>query len=148
MHLTASLLTTLLTLATSTSAISNQTVRNNCNEAIFVTYINSTKSTTGPLKVNGTGGTWDSSIIGVGNSLGVSKNDQFWSNETPKLILGSSTDRGVLYWTVSNVDGNPFDGQKFRVGSGEKNNCESADNFDTKVHGCQDDNVALTLTLC
>lgn len=116
----------LLPLLTPALALSNQTVLNNCTEPIFVTYLNSTKSTHGPTQINGTGGTWNSSIVGVGNSLGVSKSDQFWSKQTPKLILGASTDRGVLYWTVSSVDGDPFGGEKWRLESGEGNRCENA----------------------
>lgn len=126
MHFTAVTAAAILAFTSSTTAISSELVINNCTESIFVTNINSTKSTTGPLEVLGAGGNWTTEIIGVGNSLGVSKSDKFWTNETAKLILGTSTDLGVLYWTISNVDGDPFEGQEFEVISGEANACENA----------------------
>lgn len=126
MQFTALTAAAILALTSSTDAISSQIVFNYCEEPIFVTSINSTKDTTGPLEVPGLGGNWTSEIIGVGNSLGVTKSDKFWTNETAKLILGTSTDLGVLYWTVSNVDGDPFAEEPFELVSGEANACENA----------------------
>lgn len=126
MHFTISTISTILALTSSTHAVSSQIVFNNCEESIFVTNINSTKDTTGPLGIPGLGGNWTSEIIGVGNSLGVTKSEKFWTNETRKLILGTSTDLGVLYWTVSNVDGDPFVEEPFELVSGEANACENA----------------------
>jgi len=126
MHFTALTTATLLALTTSSHALSSQFVLNNCTDSIYITNINSTKSTTGPFEVKGSGGNWTTDIIGVGNSLGVSKSDRYWTNETAKLILGTSTDAGILYWTVSNVDGDPFLNQTFELSSGEGNACENA----------------------
>jgi hypothetical protein len=124
MHFTAA---AILAFTTSTTyAVSTQFVLNNCTESVFLTNVNSTKSTTGPFEIKGPGGSWTSEIIGVGNSLGVTKNERYWTPETAKLILGTSTDAGILYWTVSNVDGNPFVNETFAVSSGEANACENA----------------------
>jgi hypothetical protein len=126
MHFTAPTAASILTFTTSAAAISSQFVLNNCNESIWLTSVNSTGVTTGPVEIKSAGGNWTNEIIGVGNSLGVSKTDRYWSTETAKLILGTSTDLGVLYWTVSNVDGDPFVGEKFELSSGEGNACENA----------------------
>jgi hypothetical protein len=126
MHFTALTAATIVAFATSSYAVSSQFVLNNCTESVYITNINSTKSTTGPFEVKGSGGNWTTDIIGVGNSLGVSKTDGYWSNETPKFILGTSTDAGILYWTVSNVDGDPFEGETFDLSSGEGNVCQNA----------------------
>lgn len=126
MHFTASAWATTLALTSTSAAVSSQSVLNNCTESIWLTNINSTKSTIGPLEIKGAGGQWDTEILGVGNSLGVSKTDRFWSNETAKLILGTSTDMGILYWTISHVDGDPFERQTFNITSGETNACGNA----------------------
>lgn len=116
----------LLALATTSNALSLQGLINNCNETVYATFTNSTKSTLGPTSVPANGGIWETEIIGVGNSLGVTKSDKFWTNETAKLIFGTSTDKGILYWTVSHVDGDPFKDQKFAVLSSEGDKCENA----------------------
>jgi hypothetical protein len=117
MHLTTTLTTVVLALATSTHAVSNQAVLNNCNETVFLTVIDGAQRTNGPFALNAAGA-WSGPINGPGNSLGISKNDLFWSNETAKLILGTTSDTGTLYWTVSEVNGNPVaPPEKFFVGS-------------------------------
>jgi len=124
MHLTTSALALLITtLTASTTAVSTQEVFNWCADPVFLVNVNSTGSTTGPEKIAGGGSNWATPIVGVGNSLGISKNDQYWSNGTAKLIWGTSTDAGILYWTVSNVDGDPFAGSKFEVTSWEGDVC-------------------------
>jgi hypothetical protein len=126
MHFTTLTAAAVVAFATSSHAISSQFVFNNCTESIYITNINSTKSTTGPFEVKGSGGNWTTDIIGVGNSLGVTKNDRYWTPETPKFILATSTDAGIVYWTVSNVDGDPFLNQTFELSSGVGNVCQNA----------------------
>ncbi|KAK6434409.1 hypothetical protein LTR95_009413, partial [Oleoguttula sp. CCFEE 5521] len=116
MHFTTKNILAIIALTTSTHALSHQVVLNNCNETLYLTYVNSTKSTTGPSPLLAFANA-ELTIIGVGNSLGVSKSDQYWSSQTPKLILGTSTDNGILYWSVSYVDGDPFAGQRVAVTS-------------------------------
>lgn len=124
-HTTALTTTTLLSLlAATTHSLSTQTIINNCPTALYLTNTDSNKTTTGPSAIDaGVNRTFP--IIGTGNSLGVTKNDRFWTPETAKLIMGTSTDSGILYWTVSSVDGDPFVGQKWAVSSGEKNACDN-----------------------
>ena len=112
-------------LATTTHATSIQTIINNCPTPLYLTNVSSNKPTTGPFAL-ALAANWTNSIIGTGNSLGVAKNDQFWTPDTPKLIMGTSTDKGILYWTVSKVDGDPFEGQKWAVDSGKANACDAA----------------------
>jgi hypothetical protein len=126
MHFTTLTAAAIVAFATSSHAVSSQFVFNNCTESVYITNINSTKSTTGPFEVKGAGGNWTTEIIGVGNSLGVSKTDRYWTPETPKFILGTSTDAGIVYWTVSDVDGDPFLNQTFELSSGPSNACDNA----------------------
>lgn len=126
MHFTTFTAAIIVAFATSSYAVSSQFVFNNCTESVYITNINSTKSTTGPFEVKGSGGNWTHEVTGVGNSLGVTKNDRYWTPETPKFILGTSTDAGILYWTVSNVDGDPFQNQTFELSSGPGNACDNA----------------------
>ncbi|KAK6439288.1 hypothetical protein LTR95_004506 [Oleoguttula sp. CCFEE 5521] len=149
MQITATALSAILTLATSTHALSHQAVLNICNETLYLTYINSNKPTAGPFPLLAFANT-ELPITGVGNSLGVSKSDQYWSPQTPKLILGTSTDNGILYWSVSYVDGDPFAGQKVAVTSAGRvaDVCQNSTGYDGKVHACQDDGAVLSLGLC
>ncbi|GAB7328194.1 hypothetical protein MBLNU13_g00218t2 [Cladosporium sp. NU13] len=126
MHFTTLTAAAVAAFAASSHAVSSQFVLNNCTESIYITNINSTKSTTGPFEVKGSGGNWTTEVIGVGNSLGISKTDKYWTPETPKFILGTSTDAGILYWTVSNVDGDPLRNQTFELSSGPGNVCDNA----------------------
>ena len=126
MHFTTLTAAAIVAFTTSSHAVSSQFVFNNCTESVYITNINSTKSTTGPFEVKGLGGLWTHEVIGVGNSLGVTKNDRYWTPETSKFILGTSTDAGILYWTVSNVDGDPFQNQTFGLSSGPGNACDNA----------------------
>ena len=109
MHLPTTAPLTLLT--TSVAALSTQEVWNWCPDTtLYVVNVNSTGSVTGPTKLVPGGGNWTSEIVGSGNSLGVAKTDQYWAGNTTKLIWGTSTDAGVLYWSVGNVNGDPFAG--------------------------------------
>ena len=117
MQLTTALSTAILAFTTATLAVSHQAVLNNCNETVFLTAIDGAKNTNGPFELKSSGA-WSGPINGPGNSLGISKNDLFWSDQTAKLILGTTTDTGTLYWTVSEVNGNPVaPPEKFFVGS-------------------------------
>jgi hypothetical protein len=95
-----------IALAASSSA-SLITVTNNCGSSVFLTTTNSQQQTTGPTEL-AAGASSVSQIVGQGNSLGVTLNKDYYSPNTAKLILGTSTSSGTLYWSVSSVNGNPF----------------------------------------
>lgn len=91
-------------------------------------------------------------LTGEANSLGISKNDQFYSDKTAKLILGTTTKDGTLYWTVSDVNGDPFEGEKWSLNStdvyGHGGVCQNTTTYDGQVHACGDNGVQLVLYLC
>ena len=141
MHLTA--ITTATILAYASSALGSTILANNlCKEDLWFTPVNGSQATPGPYKVS-SGLETAMPIEGVGNSLGVTKTEEYWSPNTPKLILGTSTSKGILYWSVSNVDGDPFAGESFNI-----TGCESAEGYDEKVHACTDGGFTLSIDLC
>ena len=83
MHFTTLTAAAIVAFASSSHAVSSQFVLNNCTESVYITNINSTKSTTGPFEIKGSGGNWTTDIIGVGNSLGVSKTDRYSARNSP-----------------------------------------------------------------
>jgi hypothetical protein len=95
-----------IALAASSSA-SLITVKNNCGKPVYLTTTNSQQQTNGPNEL-AAGASSVSQIVGQGNSLGVTLNKDYYSPNTAKLILGTSTSSGTLYWSVSSVNGNPF----------------------------------------
>jgi hypothetical protein len=136
MHAT-SLTSSLLAFASTALAVSSQAVLNNCGESVWLTVTNSTQQTTGPFEVKSTGA-WEGPIVGAANSLGVTKNDQFWSADTSKLILGTTTSSGTLYWSVNDVNGNPVASpEKFLVSSAGsvENVCGNASDVGQHVSG-------------
>lgn len=87
-----------LALVATTAAISTQLVKNYCNEEVFLTLaVNATEDATGPFPVP-SGQAFTSEIIGQGNTAIITKNNDTFNSATPKMIMGSSTDLGVLYW--------------------------------------------------
>ncbi|KAF1826114.1 uncharacterized protein K489DRAFT_291367, partial [Dissoconium aciculare CBS 342.82] len=89
------------------SSASLITVTNNCANSVFLTSTNSAQQTNGPNELKA-GANYVTQIVGQGNSLGVTLNSDYYSPNTAKLILGTSTASGTLYWSVSSVNGNPF----------------------------------------
>lgn len=86
-----------LAFAASASAVSEQLIKNFCTEDIYVTlFLNSTDSTDGPF-VLPSGQAWVNDIEGTGNTATITKSANVFQ-AVPKLILGTSTDKGILYW--------------------------------------------------
>lgn len=135
-----------------TASASSVLVINKCPETLYLTAVDQSGKITGQPSLT-SGGTYQAAIVGQGNSLGIAKNSDYYSPNTPKIILGTSTANNVLYWSVSSVNGDPFSssGQKFTVASPSGSNpnaCGAATGPDGQVHGCQDNNVLLTFTAC
>lgn len=83
----------------SATSISDQLIKNFCNEDVYITlYLNATGNTNGPF-VLPTGQAWINDITGDGNTATISKSADVFT-PIPKLVLGTSTDGagGVLYW--------------------------------------------------
>lgn len=89
-------ITGILAFATSATAVSDQLVTNACSESVYLTlYSNGT--TNGPFVLL-SAQAYISDIIGKGNTCTVSKSPDIYSPFTAKLVLGTTTDNGVLYW--------------------------------------------------
>ena len=106
---------TLLAFAASSAAISNQLVKNYCLEDVYLSLYGNGETNTPFLLPSGQA--FISNIVGFGNTATVSKNPNIFSPDTAKLILGSSSDKGILYWSVSSAGGDPFVDEKFQVAS-------------------------------
>ena len=90
----------LLALATSASAISDQLVKNYCQEGKYLTLsVNATENKIGPF-ILPSGEAYISNITGIGNTAIVSNDPNIFTSEVAKLVLGTSTDNGILYWYV------------------------------------------------
>lgn len=126
----------------STAAAGTISVVNNCAEQKFLTITNSDQSST-TSAIAGQGGSYKENISGSGNSFGITNNDQYYSADTPKLILGFSDAAPTLYYSISTVNGDPQAGESFSFNSA----CGSVNSYDGQVHTC-DDSGDFTLALC
>jgi len=144
MHYTTTT-TTLLAIASTALAAGTATIQNNCPEQVFLTITRSDQQST-TQSLAGSGGKYSEPISGQGNSFGLTKNDQYFSASTPKLIWGFSDAAPTLYYTVSNVDGDAFAGEKFALGASDAS-CGVVSSYDGSTHTCGDSNN-FTLTLC
>ena len=142
MHFTAA---SLLAIASTALAAGTATVQNNCQEQVYLTITRSDQSST-IQSLAGSGGLYSEPIANQGNSFGLTKNDQYYSASTPKLIWGFSDAAPTLYYTVSNVDGDAFAGESFALSASDAG-CGVVSSYDGQVHACDDGNN-FTLTLC
>ncbi|KAF7186884.1 hypothetical protein HII31_11844 [Pseudocercospora fuligena] len=144
---TAKMLT--LTLAVSTRA-SQVLVNNYCLVQHWITEINGTWNSNGTWALD-SGVAYITPIVGKGNSLGITTQNTYWVEGTPKLILGYSTVNGELWWSVSSYDGEPYPPKHFNVTSPSgdfPDACGEVVGYEAKNHNCKDSNVTLTLNLC
>ncbi|KAI5209103.1 hypothetical protein E4T39_00962 [Aureobasidium subglaciale] len=114
MHFLALAPATFLALA-SPALATFATVQNNCAEPVWITITNTTFQTVQyQIATNGTYTQWR---VGTGNAYGLSKTSAYFSTSTPKFTLGfsDSPQRPLLYWSVINVDGDPFAGEAWRI---------------------------------
>ena len=88
----------ILAFAACTSA-SHLLIKNYCNEDVYATlYQQSTQETNGPFVLPG-GQAYLNNIIATGNTATITKSADVFS-AIPKLVVGYSTDQGILYWQV------------------------------------------------
>jgi len=126
----------------STVAAGSISVTNNCAETKFLTITRSDQSST-TQALAGVGGYYQEPVSGQGNSFGITNNDQYYSADTAKLILGTSDAPPTLYYTVSSVNGDPQAGEGFNL----YNDCGTVSTYDGQVHTCSDSGL-FQLVLC
>ncbi|KAF1980970.1 hypothetical protein K402DRAFT_425774 [Aulographum hederae CBS 113979] len=135
-------------LALATSAIAGTAfVRNNCGQTVYLTITRGNQATT--TSTIAPGGSFSEGYHGTGNSIGVTKNPDYYSPNTPKLIFGYSDQPPTVYWSVNSVNGDPFSGQTFSVDANSGNGaCPGTVGYNGgKVLGCGNGG-SLTLKLC
>jgi hypothetical protein len=49
------------------------------------------------------------------DSLGVTFSQDYYAQDTPKLVLGFTTDAGRLWWSLGTIFQNPFQNLTFNV---------------------------------
>ncbi|KAI5268551.1 hypothetical protein E4T47_07754 [Aureobasidium subglaciale] len=133
-------------LALASSALAGKAaVKNNCGQDVYLTITRQDQSHT-QQKLAANGGYFSEQLSGQGNSYGLTKNQDYYSANTPKLIWGASDSAGVVYYSLNNVDGNPFNGQSVRL-TGNQANCPAVTSVDGSTKACSNSND-FTLTLC
>jgi hypothetical protein len=148
MHYMALATTSLVALAGSASA-AFATVQNICPETVWITITNSTWSPIQyPIPTNGTYAQWRS---GTGNAFGLSKTSAYFSTQTPKFTFGFSDSPidHLLYWSVINVNGDPFAGESWHISLSDTTCTPNPlSGYDGgAVHACGDA-ANITVTLC
>lgn len=144
MHFSTFTAASILALASSTFA-SKVAVKNNCPQDIFLQITRQDQSHT-QQKIASNGGYFSEQLNGQGNSYGITKNQDYYSPNTPKLIWGASDSAGVVYYSLNNVDGNPFNGQSVKL-TGNQQSCPAVTSVDGSTKACSNVND-FTLTLC
>ncbi|KAK0256510.1 hypothetical protein LTS09_008625 [Friedmanniomyces endolithicus] len=137
-------------LASATSAQASQyLVRNFCPFNVYLSFANTTQTETDELLPPGTA--FLGSIVGQGNSVGVTNQQgQYWSATGWKAIFGTSTKDGTLWWSLSDLVGDPIAPRTFNVtSSGTKDDvCGHTTDYMSGVHNCPDNGATLTYNLC
>jgi hypothetical protein len=133
-------------LALTSSALAGQAaIKNNCPQDIFLTITRQDQTST-QQKLAAKGGYYSEKLQGQGNSYGLTKDSNYYSANTAKLIWGASDSAGVVYYSLNNVDGNAFAGQSVKL-TGNQPNCAAVTTVDGSTKACSDSND-FTLTLC
>lgn len=144
MHFTTFTAASILALAS--SALAGQAaIKNNCPQDVFLT-ITRQDQTSSQQKLAANGGYYSEKLQGQGNSYGLTKDSNYYSANTAKLIWGASDSAGVVYYSLNNVDGNPFNGQSVKL-TGNQPNCAAVTTVDGSTKACSNSND-LTLTVC
>lgn len=133
--------TALLSLA-ATSLAALATVDNASGVTIYLTVTNSSQISVEHTIDAGTN--YTQPLTGMGNAYGITLAPDYFSLETKKFVLGftDSSAQNLTYWSVSNVDGNPFDGSTAGVTSFLVDtsfpSCSNTTSYDGAVHVCSD----------
>ncbi|KAI5207025.1 hypothetical protein E4T39_02056 [Aureobasidium subglaciale] len=120
----------------STALAGTAGIKNNCGQDIFLTITHSDQSHS-QMSIAANGGYFSEQINGQGNSYGLTKNSDYYSANTPKLIWGASDSDGTIYYSLNTVNGNPFDGQSISL-SGNQPGCATITSPDGSTKACTD----------
>lgn len=135
-----------LALSTTIAATSVYHVANSCGESKFLTLSNNEQGvvTLNTELSNGTSRLYE---IVSDHSLVVANTTDYWNANTAKLVYGTNTVNGILYYAIGHTNGGPLVGRGFRLISSSPS-CPPISSPDGSTKGCADDNVTFILTLC
>ncbi|KAF1346151.1 hypothetical protein BDV97DRAFT_401507 [Delphinella strobiligena] len=128
----------------STALAGNAVVQNNASEDVYLTITRPDQTST-QQQLAGNGGRYSEPISGTGISFGLTKSSDYYSASTPKLIWGFSDSAPTLYYSVSSVNGNPFDGESWSLKATD-GSCTVVTSPDSNTYTCADSND-FTLTI-
>jgi hypothetical protein len=120
----------------STALAGSAGIKNKCKQDIFLTITGANQKST-QMKIAANGGYFSTPIQGQGNSYGLTKNSDYYSANTPKLIWGASDSNGINYYSLNTVNGNPFAGESLSL-SGNQPGCATITNPDGNTKACTD----------
>ncbi|ORY14036.1 hypothetical protein BCR34DRAFT_613013 [Clohesyomyces aquaticus] len=116
---------TTIALATSVSAVGRAVVQNNCNEKV---YVNSVGASVGPQQVLSKGQSYSETLrrdpTTGGIAIKMTKVDNGLYSGAPQQIFSYSLDGAQVWYDLSAVMGEPFQGQHITVKS---NGCGTID---------------------
>ncbi|KAK5693172.1 hypothetical protein LTR97_010648 [Elasticomyces elasticus] len=119
-------------------------IKNNCPQTVYIVYSNEQYKSASATLSSGKG--LGIILSGLGYSVGLSKDPNFYSTSVPKLILGYSvnSDQDLIYYSLAPDFGNPLQGQSVSIAG---DGCPSVNSADGKTYACAVTR-ALTYTLC
>lgn len=126
------------------AAFSSYTVTNNCQDTKYLTLSN---DALGVLQLNAElpGGTSRNYFIDSQHALAVANSTAYWDASTYKLVLGTNTAGGILYYAIGTANGYPLINHSFAFTSQQ---CPSIYLADGSTKGCADNNVVFSFGLC
>ncbi|QIW96917.1 hypothetical protein AMS68_002435 [Peltaster fructicola] len=144
MHYTTVLAGTIAALCTTAAATSGYDVVNYCSDKKYLTISNNEQ---GVLSYNdelpaGTSRHYD--IVGD-HSLAVANSTDYWNPSTAKLVLGTNSAGGVLYYAMGIANSYPLQG---RATTFTSSSCPNITTPDGSTKGCGDNNISFKWTLC
>lgn len=143
MHFNTILAGTIAALA-STAAASSYDVVNYCDDKKYLTLSNNAQ---GVLSYNDElpSGTSRHYEIQADHSLAVANSTDYWSPNTAKVVLGTNSANGILYYAIGTANGWPLQGRGIKF-SGPS--CPTITTPDGSTKGCADNNVKFKFELC
>lgn len=139
----------LLTIAAAVStvfALSDVTVENFCWDTKYLT-LSTNEAGVVQYNVPLTAGNQRVYAIDGDHSLAVANTTDYWSPSTAKIVLGTNSYQGIIYYAIGLVNGNPlykgvYDFEPYHP------NCPDDNTPDGSTKACPDDNVHMYWALC
>ncbi|EMC93279.1 hypothetical protein BAUCODRAFT_235042 [Baudoinia panamericana UAMH 10762] len=137
-------------LATAASVQASQyTIINHCPWSIWITLANQ-GGTGNPAELQANHTSPAVTMTGSGNSVGITRDSNYWGLTEYKLIFGYTESAGTIWWSVNDVNGDPFAENPWNItSSGSRDDvCGHASNYGTNVYSCPDQAVSIFVHLC